>query len=854
MNNKSYKNDKNDKNNVNSIDAGVDVGIDSFYFSEQKLNNPKMLQELQNRVISGTTNRFDIEYVLDLLDLFSKQLETKSHDYQFCSADEMIVFIQFLKRENLLKKIDREIGGLEYFDIRKIFGDKDFYQGIAPLGVLSHVTPTNATGLSFLALIEGVVTGNVNILRVNSKDGDVVVRLIGELLKLDCQYKGMLKNKLFCIDVDSRNQNLLKQIFFMSDAVSMWGGDVAVNSVRELLPPQKKFIVWGHKISFVYVDFDSFDNEDAMKNIAYECVNGEQSACSSPQVIYLNTNDFGQVKQYAKKFQSYFSQESKRMKFDRPGNSELSELSNVAIVHDLESCLGATIGDNAVLLEGESKDYRILVENEMNLKASPLFRTVWIRPLPLEHLPAVLFDFRDYLQSAGVVSSNAIQVIDRLIAAGVTRITVPGKMTDSFSGEAHDGKLALNQFIRHISVRYPLKNVGAFNDFFKTISFENTNASEKILSKDQFKKNDKSKGEVFFKSGGSSGVPAVSAFTYRDYEREMQYAADGIIAAGFSVEEDSAINLFFGGGLYGGMISFFTILEKIKAKQYPMGAHDDLQMVASTIIQFKINTLFGMPSYIIKLLKNYEKELLAYGGIKKIFFGGEHFNKDQKKYLKEIFKIDFLRSASYGSVDAGPLGYSCEYCNDGVHHLHHRLHDFKMIPLLDENNSGLCKLIITTKSRLGDQIVNYDIGDVGEAIVGPCQCGRVSPRFRLLGRTGDIFRAGGTFFNYMKIERILSDCNYKDVLQIVIEGNTSGDILKLILLKQTVVKLFAKKNKSMNEIILDLKMILLNEYADLSVAVEDEKILGLDIVLLESEQCFVSSASSGKILRVVDKR
>lgn len=38
-----------------------------------------------------------------------------------------------------------------------------------------------------------------------------------------------------------------------------------------------------------------------------------------------------------------------------------------------------------------------------------------------------------------------------------------------------------------------------------------------------------SSAQLFFRSGGSSGVPKLAGFTYRDYRRQMQAAAAGMV-------------------------------------------------------------------------------------------------------------------------------------------------------------------------------------------------------------------------------------------------------------------------------------------------------------------------------------
>ena len=104
-----------------------------------------------------------------------------------------------------------------------------------------------------------------------------------------------------------------------------------------------------------------------------------------------------------------------------------------------------------------------------------------------------------------------------------------------------------------------------------------------------------------------------------------------------------------------------------------MAAHMDFEMVAKTIVKNRVNTLLGMPSYLLQLFEKGSETLGSYRGIKKIFYGGEHFTEAQKTYLREKFGVEAIRSGAYGSVDIGPIGYQCDHCEGGVHHLQQKL-------------------------------------------------------------------------------------------------------------------------------------------------------------------------------------
>jgi phenylacetate-coenzyme A ligase PaaK-like adenylate-forming protein len=354
--------------------------------------------------------------------------------------------------------------------------------------------------------------------------------------------------------------------------------------------------------------------------------------------------------------------------------------------------------------------------------------------------------------------------------------------------------------------------------------------------------------DLFFHSGGSSGEPKLSIFTYDDYHRQMEVAADGLYAAGLDPKTDRTMNLFYAGNLYGGFTSFFTILEMMEAVQFPMGASTDFKLVAETIVKNKVDTILGMPSYIMQLFR--EQSVLLKNGstVKKIFFGGEHMSLSQQNYLKKEFGVEVIRSATYGSVDAGPLGYQCSHATSTIHHLHERLHNMEVVDLENDqpvNIGEVGRLLFSSKVRHGQNISRYEIGDVGRIVEGVCQCGRSGTRFELLGRHGDVFRIGTMFLSYQKFQKILMDLfEFEGVFQIKLIGGSEQVKEKIEIIIEDVI---SNKNSE------DLVKLFIQNYEALQEAVVKDQVLNVE-VQVKSRKDLVFNEKTGKLKTVIDMR
>lgn len=781
-------------------------------------------KKLSQFVEKSLSIELELAEVIKTLDTFSIRIqeldieeELKKEISKFCSKSEI---------EN---KVLCELGSLDSFEMKKREFDKGPMEAFYPLGAVLHITPSNSPGLAFLAMIESLLGLNSNIIKLSRRDSDETFKLC-ELL-FSCDTSNKIKNKTVVL----QNIDLeVKELIELSDAVSCWGGDESISSIRSSVPVNKRFIPWGHKISFSLVSKKS-NLEKSAKKLAQDIVKFDQLACSAPQICYLLDGDFLELKNFSKllaKELEILSLDNSLGQFDI---QEQAELTNIKELINLE----ALISEKKVV-ESASNNWRIYIENDSSIKASPLKRSIWLKPINKSDILSTFRSTRSHLQTVGVsLGEDFSSVVNDLFKAGALRVRELGTMQDSYSGEPHDGEQALRRFVKKISL--DIINVENNFRFNETVSTVKKVSDKGIMSKEDFQKMvpDHDLAHLFFRSGGSSGKTAISPFSYNAYHRQMQAAAEGLFAAGLNPKTDKVANLFFGGGLYGGFLSFYTILEKLKVVQYPLAAYEDKTFVATVLAENDINTIVGMPSFIIELFKSEEK-ILKKSKIKKIFFGGEHFAKSQREWLEQEFDVEIIRSASYGSVDAGPLGFQCEYSEGGVHHLNESIQDLEILNLDNDEpvkNDDVGRLIFSSKARDCITIERYDIGDLGRWVTEECRCKRKNRKFELLGRHGDIFRVGGTFFNFMKFQKILIDkFDYNEALQIIISNSDKKDKLTLVLCNSLIDK---------NE--------LVQSYHDLEESHLKEGTIDFDLQELEQEQ-MEHSINSGKLLRVIDKR
>ncbi|MGD9787887.1 MAG: acyl-CoA reductase [Sulfuricellaceae bacterium] len=748
----------------------------------------------------------------------------------------------FLDREVLEHKLRRELGGTDPFTPRRIGYDDHRFEAWCPLGLLVHVAPGNVSSVAPLSVVEGLLAGNINFLKTSTNATLFPQRLLAALL--DHDPGGELAPFVYAARLSSREPEKLRQLFAAADGISAWGGETAIAAVRSMAPPGVRVVEWGHKISFAYLAAEKLHDEASLAAVARDVCKIEQQACSSPQCLYIEAESREQLFDFAARFARLLGEVSTAMPVKEPTLQEQAEITTVSEMARLD---GIFSGETRVFTAAD-RSWRVFAENHPALRASPLYRSLWIKPLLPRDMAATLRPMRPWLQTAGLACelTRFADLSSRLIAAGVSRITRVGEQLGGYAGAPHDGVYALQRYCRRVSFELPdaARGISSFHELH-ALPPSPLASGTPLLAKEEFLSlpPDPTHAQLYFKSGGSSGTPKLSVYSWDDYRTQMRAAADGLYAAGLDPTRDRVMNLFFSGHLYGSFISFWSILEHLGATQFPMTGIDDLEEVARTIVAQRVDTLLGMPFYLTSLFTQQADILRSYGGIKKIFFGGEHFNAVQRQRLKEEFGVEIIRAAIYGSNDAGPLGYQCPACDDSAYHL---LTQTQFLEILDLDADHPVaagepgRLVFTSLARRGQKVERYDIGDLGRWLEGPCRCGRAAPRFELLGRHGDLFRAP-YFFNYQTFCRVLADhADYGGAVQLVLSHGEKDQIL-LRLEEGAGLEPEAARQ------------LLLSHYPDLRQFVEESKFTDLVVERLPLAR-FETTPATGKLKHIVDLR
>ena len=346
--------------------------------------------------------------------------------------DYFIQSIPMFEKDALIKKVEIELGN-DFMSLPDL--DENNRREIYPLGILFHIAAGNVDVLPAFSVIEGLLAGNINILKLPTGDSGVSVKLLSELIQIEPK----LKDYIYVFDVPSTEIETLKVFADIADGIVVWGGDLAVEATRKMASITTKIIPWGHKLSFAYATLNATDDE--LIDLADHISVTNQILCSSCQGIFVDTNNRDELDAFAERFYSILQDVNKTHKPVSLGMRGKNTIQHYYERLEMNQSHKKIWAENGI---------SVITSDDHNLELSMMFRNVWVKALPKDHIVQAVKPHKNHLQTASLLCGNddPKEYIQKLASAGIVRITKPHEMSRMIMGESHDGTYALREYTR----------------------------------------------------------------------------------------------------------------------------------------------------------------------------------------------------------------------------------------------------------------------------------------------------------------------------------------------------------------------------------------------------------------------
>lgn len=746
-----------------------------------------------------------------------------------------------------------------------------------PLGVVLHVLAGNVFVGAAGSLVEGLITGNVNIFKMSSAEKLFLPALIQSLI--ECDDKGFLSRALAVLDFSSSQTEIVKAFKNGVDAVAVWGGEEAVKAYRNDLAARTKFIVFGPKLSLAVVSATGLKEQGlsaTAAHLAKDLIIWDQNACTAPQLCYVE--GVSNAHALADALAGELEKAAKILpagSLDRHNAVELRKFRNVAE-------LAEALGEGRLLESPKNLDWTLYVDNNQEITPSPLHRS--LRLVPFQNPQEVIKNIgtlRGYIQSVGLTVSGeeTIPWFKKLSDAGALRIVSLGKMALGEIDDPHDGNYDLPQFMRLVfnrtapafygcwkaedqerwinqklrSLLRHAKNSKFYAARLNGLRLETVADLAKIppLKREEMEANvppagtglatKTSLGGYVSRSGGSTGIPKFSIYDAPDWERMIAHGAQILRAMGLN-PQDRLANCMLAGDLYGSFVSFDHINVRLGATSFAFGGHAKPEAFLDVWRLFNINAVEGIPSILLPLLRSVKKMEPSFQ-LEKLIYAGTPLSGADRGWLKQELKMSRVASI-IGANDGGQIAFQCEFMEGAMHHA---VDDFNYVEIVDDGGRLLPegeagRILITSLLKYAFPLIRYELGDSGRIVAGPCPCGRPLRRLEYLGRADELISVGLINLNFSDIRKTLAKYPISE-LQLAVKNSNEGE--HIVIRVESEHKAHGLKDAISNALLEEIKT-LKEQLAQGSLKKMEVEIYG--------PGALPRHARSGKLKNVVDER
>lgn len=243
--------------------------------TQYKLNDvefifPKTFEIEKFRCLPSTEpfSSESIKYLDDLSKILLRESGIKNFP-------DVVTFAFFCRKANILKMKNKYESNLEISLGR---------------GLLFHIAPSNVPINFAYSLIIGILSGNLNIVRVPSPRYEQIEIVCNAIVKLNKENNFSAFSSRFALVRYDRESLATGYFSSLCDVRIIWGGDNTIEQIRENKLPSRAFdVTFADRYSLCAINADTYVFENAPEKIALSFYNDtylfDQNACTAPHLV-----------------------------------------------------------------------------------------------------------------------------------------------------------------------------------------------------------------------------------------------------------------------------------------------------------------------------------------------------------------------------------------------------------------------------------------------------------------------------------------------------------------------------------------------------------------------------------------
>ncbi len=352
--------------------------------------------------------------------------------YEFLRDKGRLFLAQWCSEKHLLNVLKNGLrGNSEYADTFLAMPDSERHLMKAlPRGLVCHWMAGNVQILGMFALVQAILTKNVNLIKVAAKDGGVFSSLIKALEEVEVELPdgSMLKGKdvaaTIAVVYFSRHAGeIAEEMSRQADVRIAWGGKEAVETVAAY--PSKigsETVVFGPKLSMAVISRDELADEHEARKLARRLTVDvsvfDQFGCASPHNLYIERGGAVSPEHFCRLLAEVFPKTEVQIPKGEITPEQVSAVHSIRGVYDFK---GKVWGSDTM-------SWTVLLDPDNKLAKPVYSRVLFVHEV--DDIQDAIPEIEPYIQSIGIAApaERAIPFASAAASRGVARLPQIGRM------------------------------------------------------------------------------------------------------------------------------------------------------------------------------------------------------------------------------------------------------------------------------------------------------------------------------------------------------------------------------------------------------------------------------------------
>lgn len=346
----------------------------------------------------------------------------------------------------LLALLEAEFGKPEVLDRFERISAQTSRLALGP-GVTFHNFAGNVPGVAVTSLIRALLVKSASLAKTASGE-PILAPLFAQALMAEDSGLGACLAVGYWVGTDT---DLARSALAGADAVIAYGGNRAVEALRERAPGGVPFLGYGHHVSFGIVGREALNGDEARRAAAAAALavaTFDQHGCVSPHLFYVEAGGeltpAGWAEMVAREL------EGLEVKLPR-GVPTAGESIAIREARSEAEFAGLAGGGGALHASSGGTAWTVILDPDPSFVTSCLNRMVRVKPVAsLDQVADLVTGFGSALQTVGFAGApeRFATIAERLARLGATRITDLSSMPWPPPDWRHDGRPPLADLVR----------------------------------------------------------------------------------------------------------------------------------------------------------------------------------------------------------------------------------------------------------------------------------------------------------------------------------------------------------------------------------------------------------------------